>query len=91
MKSDNNATIRFAVQNYFDGSVRTAALATGYTHVQIRNWVENLVVARVSTARYVMAVALIPEFRVVCEHVLYDCNENLSGQLNAMLESPLVS
>lgn len=85
MKNDSNAVIRFAVQNYFGGKMPKAAIATGYTHAQIKNWVDDVVVARVSTARYVMAVALIPEFQVVCEHAQYDCNESLSPQLNVML------
>ena len=86
MKNDSNAVIRFAVQTYFSGSVSKAARATGYSQTQVKNWVDDLVVARISSARYIMAVAIIPEFQVVCEHSQYDPNESLSGQLNAMLK-----
>ncbi|WP_437891877.1 helix-turn-helix domain-containing protein, partial [Phytobacter sp. V91] len=84
---DNNATIRFAVKNYFDGEISQAAEKTGYSQSQIKKWINNEIKPRTETTRYFMGVALIPEFKIVCEHHSFDCEGNISDQLKEMLNS----
>jgi hypothetical protein len=83
--NDNNAAIRFAVDNYFDGNVAQAAIKTGYTQSQIKKWIDNKTIPHIATSRYFMAVALIPEFKIVCEHNSFDNESNISSQLKEML------
>ena len=84
--SDSNAVIRFAIKNYFEGDISKAAAATYYTTAQLRRWVGDEVAARATTARYFMAGALIPQFRVVCEHAPFNATEAVSTQIAAMLK-----
>lgn len=83
--SDSNAVIRFAIKTYFSGDIAEAAEITGYTQTQLRRWSTDEVSARADTARYIMAVALIPEFQVVCEHKPFDENEAVASQVHGML------
>lgn len=85
MSGDNNATIRFAVGNYFDGNISQAAERTGYTQNQIKKWINDEIRPHVDTTRYFMSIALIPEFMIVCEHHTFDDTESISSQLKAML------
>jgi hypothetical protein len=85
MSGDNNATIRFAVENYFDGNISQAAERTGYTQSQIKKWINDEIRPHVDTTRYFMSIALIPEFTIVCEHHPFDGTESISGQLKGML------
>lgn len=85
MSGDNNATIRFAVENYFDGNISQAAERTGYTQNQIKKWINDEIRPHVDTTRYFMSIALIPEFMIVCEHHPFDSTESISGQLKGML------
>lgn len=83
--NDNNAVIRFIINQYYDGSNKKAAEASGYTLAQIKNWVENKTVPRLDTTRYFMSLALIPEFKIVCEHQPFDHKNGISSQLKQML------
>lgn len=83
--SDNNATIRFAIEHYFDGNVSQAADRTGYTQAQIKRWIKDEITPRLVTVRYFMLVALIPEFKIVCEHHPYDYKQSMTEQLKKML------
>lgn len=85
--NDNNAVIRFAIENYFDGDVSQASEKTGYFKEQIRKWIDDKVIPKITTVRYFMSIALIPEFKIVCEHYPFDKDENISNQLKEMLES----
>lgn len=83
--NDNNATIRFAIKHYFDGDIYQAANRTGYTQSQIKKWINDEIRPHVNTTRYFMGIALIPEFKIVCEHHPFNCEENISAQLREML------
>ncbi|ELQ6210392.1 hypothetical protein ACMSYW_001292 [Cronobacter dublinensis] len=85
MSGDNNATIRFAVENYFDGNISQAAERTGYTQSQIKKWINDEIRPHVDTTRYFMSIALIPEFTIVCEHHPFNGTESISNQLKTML------
>ena len=52
MSGDNNATIRFAVENYFDGNISQAAQRTGYTQNQIKKWINDEILGRSILVRY---------------------------------------
>ncbi|WP_455852260.1 hypothetical protein [Pantoea endophytica] len=82
---DKNAVIRFVVKNYFKQDVKVASERTGYTQSQIKKWMGNKTQPRLETARYFMAKALIPEFKIVCEHSPFNHQENISAQLKQML------
>lgn len=84
--SDNNAVIRFAIKTYFEDDISKASAATCYTVAQLKRWINDGVAARVATARYVMAVALIPEFAVVCEHSPFSEDEPVASQVSTMLK-----
>ncbi|ELY3774581.1 helix-turn-helix transcriptional regulator [Cronobacter dublinensis] len=86
MSGDNNATIRFAVENYFDGNISQAAERTGYTQSQIKKWINDEIRPHVDTTRYFMSIALIPEFTIVCEHHPFDGTESISSQLKNNVE-----
>ncbi|WP_417777746.1 hypothetical protein [Stutzerimonas xanthomarina] len=83
--NDHNAVIRFAVKHYFNNDPKKAAAATGWTTDRIKGWMTGRVRANAGTARYFMSRALIPEFRVVCEHSGFNGTEKVAPQIRAML------
>lgn len=84
-KSDNNAIIRFSIKSYFDNDIQLASEKTGYTAGQIKRWMTDKTTPRIDTVRYFMAIALIPEFKIVCELSSFSHDENISSQINKML------
>ena len=75
----------FVINEYYGKSSKEAASKTAYSEKVIDQWRNGERTPQRSTIEYFISVALVPEFKVICEFGPFDHSKAVQTQLKAML------
>ena len=83
---DRADVLQYFLEIYFgDDRVRFAEV-TGYPHAQVDRWLDGGVQPQRGTLEYVMHCALAPEFKIICEYVPFEPQEQSKDRRNRVRE-----
>jgi len=75
----------FIIKEYYGNSTEKASIQTEYSAKAIDQWRKGDCTPQRSTIEYFIRVALVPEFKVICEFAQFDHGKPILTQLRSML------